>query len=190
MQTTQYIVTAWFRASDDVPGLFEQLAEAAGQDPFETTEMEGVRDMQWSAATTNDALAIADRLKPYCDNPALILLKVTTYYAGGSVDAVTIKDERAALRLPQPAKPATASDPYRADTLADRQEIVRRIEQAGYRLHGWHDAIDDRDGGPVIVEATHRSTGQTHRVEVQTRGPAGEAQALEELARRLGLSNE
>jgi len=97
MKTSQCIVTAWIRVSADAPGLFEQMAEAAGQDPFETTEMEGVRDMQWSAATTNDALAIADRLKPYCDNPALTLLKVATYYAGGSVDAVTIKDERATL---------------------------------------------------------------------------------------------
>jgi len=97
MKTSQCIVTAWIRVSADAPDLFEQMAKAAGQDPFETTEMECVRDMQWSAGSTNDALAIADQLKPFCDDSALILLKVTTYYVGGSVDAVTIKDERAAL---------------------------------------------------------------------------------------------
>ncbi|MBI1369934.1 MAG: hypothetical protein GC162_14930 [Planctomycetes bacterium] len=97
MKTTQCIVTAWIRVSADAPGLLEQLIKAAGQDPFETTEMEGVRDMQWSAASTNDALAIADQLKPFCDDSDLILLKVATYYHGGSIDAVTIKDERAAL---------------------------------------------------------------------------------------------
>ena len=50
--------------------------------------------MHWRCRNANDALAMAERLKPFCDDPALILLKVTSYHAGGAVDAVTIKDQR------------------------------------------------------------------------------------------------
>jgi len=94
MAATHHILTVWFRESSSPQSLYEQLTAAVGEAPFESDELDGVRDMQWKAASTNDALAKADRLKPFCDDPALILLKVATYYAGGSVDAVTIKDER------------------------------------------------------------------------------------------------
>ena len=102
MAATHHILTVWIRESSDPPSLYDQLTAAVGEAPFESIEMDGVRDMQWKAASTNDALAKADRLKPFCDDPALILLKVATYYAGGSVDAVTIKDERGNLTADRP----------------------------------------------------------------------------------------
>ena len=71
----------------------------------------------------------------------------------------------------------------------DREQLIRRIEQAGYRLDGWHDALSGREGGPVTVRATDRTGGQTHAVTIQQPGPAGERAALEELARRLGLND-
>lgn len=188
MDAARCIVTAWIRLPPTGPSLFDQLVAAVGEPPFETTDLDDVRDLQWVADSPNDALAKADRLKPFYDDPALILLKTASYHTGGPVDGVTIKDER---RAPQSAPtldpvPSAPAHPHGGD---DRERLMRRIEQAGYRLNGWHDTIRDRDGGPVIVEATHRSTGQTHRVEVQAGRPAGEAQALEELARRLSLPN-
>ena len=94
MSSTKSIVTVWFRAESNAADLYDRLIAVVGESPFETTELEGVRDMHWRCRNTNDALAKADRLKRFCDDPALILLKVTTYHAGGAVDAVTIKDQR------------------------------------------------------------------------------------------------
>ncbi len=98
MSVRNCIVTAWIRVTPTGPGLYDRLADAVGEPPFESAELDGVRDMQWTADSTNDALTKADRLKPFCDDPALILLKVATYYAGGSVDAITIKDDRHTLK--------------------------------------------------------------------------------------------
>ena len=187
MRTTRCIVTAWIRVSAGVSDLYDPLTAAVGEPPFESAEMDGVRDMQWVADDTNDALAKADRLKPFCDDPALILLKATTYYAGGSVDAVTIKDERSEFRPPAPIPEPTSADSIHAETGDDRERLVRQIEQTGYRLDGWHDSVDDRDSGPVTVRATHQTTGQTHTVTVQIPGAAGESAALRELAQRIGL---
>ena len=102
MQTTQSIVTVWIRVTPSTTDLRDQLIAAVGEAPFESTELEGVRDMQWKADDTNDALAKADRLKSFCDDPALILLKVATYYASGPVNAVTIKDQRRDLTADRP----------------------------------------------------------------------------------------
>ena len=102
MGATQIFLTVWVRATSDGPSLYDKLVDAVGEAPFESTELEGVRDMQWTVQSTNDGLAKAERLKPFCDDPALILLKVTTHFAGGSVDAVTIKDQRAELRAGRP----------------------------------------------------------------------------------------
>ena len=98
MKTTQILLTAWIRVPSDGSSLYDQMVAAVGEAPFESSEMEDVRDMQWIASSTNDALAKADRLKPFCVDPALILLKATAYHAGGSVDSTTIKDNRADLK--------------------------------------------------------------------------------------------
>jgi hypothetical protein len=80
-------------------------------------------------------------------------------------------------------------DVTRAPSSDDREQLARRIEQAGYRLDGWHDVLEDLDAGYVTVRATHRANGESHSVTIHQRGPDGERAALEELARRLGLSN-
>ena len=87
-------------AGSDAPDDFQQPQPIFLRSPLvddlvhEPAYHQGVRDMHWRCRNANDALAMAERLKPFCDDPALILLKVTTYHAGGAVDAVTMKDQR------------------------------------------------------------------------------------------------
>ena len=185
MNTTRCIVTAWIRLPSSGPSLYDRLVVAVGEPPFESTELGDIRDLQWAADNPNDALAKADRLKPFHDDPALILLKTATYHASGSVDGVTIKDERATLRRsaassdPAPAAPAPAGD--------DREQFIHRIEQAGYRLEGWRDTVSDRDSGPITILAIHQATGHTYTATSRTPGADGERLALNELATRIGL---
>ena len=56
-------------------------------------------------------------------------------------------------------------------------------------LQGWHSELSERDSGAVNVIATHETTGRSYNVTVQTRGPAGELEALQEIARRVGLAD-
>jgi hypothetical protein len=90
-------LTAWVRIDNEARDLGKQLISAIRESPAESAEMEGLRDLHWTAATPNDALTMAERIKSFCDDPDLVLLKVTTQYPGGAVDAVTFKDERGTL---------------------------------------------------------------------------------------------
>lgn len=64
--------------------------------------------------------------------------------------------------------------------------IVKEIEALGYRVHGYHDTINDSPG-PVVVTATDQSNGEVFRV----RGEDGdEYHALIKLARLVGVDVE
>jgi len=68
-----------------------------------------------------------------------------------------------------------------------QETLHQQIEDAGYRIDGWHAEVSDRDSGPVTVIATHTVNGQEHHVTVQTRGKKGELEALQEIAHSIGL---
>ena len=68
-----------------------------------------------------------------------------------------------------------------------QEVIVRRIESAGYRVTGCRDAIGDGRDGPIIVTAEHCETGERHVVSVDTKGSAGEIEALRQLVENLGI---
>ncbi len=67
------------------------------------------------------------------------------------------------------------------------ERILRKIEAAGFTVSGFHDALDDPDGGLVTVCAKDRGTGAEHTVTVQTQGAQGEEEALRLLADKVGV---
>lgn len=71
--------------------------------------------------------------------------------------------------------------------MPNHENILRKIEAAGFKVSGYHDAMDDRDGGPVTVCAKDQGTGAEHTVTVQTRGAQGEEEALRLLAAKVGV---
>ena len=60
---------------------------------------------------------------------------------------------------------------------------VNEIEKRGYRVHGYHDAIDESTG-PVVVTATDQSTGEVFRVRSED---GDEYRAVMELAKLVGV---
>ena len=64
--------------------------------------------------------------------------------------------------------------------------IVKEIEAMGYRVHGYHDTINDSPG-PVAVTATDQSTGEVFRVRSED---GDEYRALINLARLVGVDLE
>ena len=66
------------------------------------------------------------------------------------------------------------------------EPLLRQIEAAGYRVHGYHDTIND-SRGLVIITATSLSGGETFTGQ----DPNGdEYAALNQLAGRLGLDTD
>ena len=70
--------------------------------------------------------------------------------------------------------------------LSRTRAVVKEIEGRGYRVLGYHDAIDD-SGGPVVVTATHLSTGEVYRVQ---REDGDEYKAVTDLAQLIGPAPE
>lgn len=68
-----------------------------------------------------------------------------------------------------------------------QEVIVRRIESVGYRVTEYRDAIGDGRDGPLTVTAEHCETGERHTVSVDTKGSAGEIEALRQLADKLRI---
>ena len=70
--------------------------------------------------------------------------------------------------------------------MADTEAILRRIEAAGYRVHGYYDTIDG-SRGLVIVTATSVSGSETFTAQDSS---GDETAALNQLAHRLGLDSD
>jgi hypothetical protein len=68
-----------------------------------------------------------------------------------------------------------------------QEVIVRRMQSAGYRITGCRVTIGDGRDGPLVVTAEHRETGVRHVVSVDTKGDAGEIEAVRQLAVQIGI---
>ena len=64
--------------------------------------------------------------------------------------------------------------------------LLRAIEAAGYRVRGYHDAIND-SRGPLIITATSLSSGETFTAQDAN---GDEYAALNQLVLRLGLDTD
>lgn len=73
--------------------------------------------------------------------------------------------------------------------MTPQEELHQQIQAAGYRIEGRHSEVSDRDSGPVNVIATNDATGESHEVTVNMRGAPGELEALQEIARRVGVGD-
>ncbi len=71
--------------------------------------------------------------------------------------------------------------------MTPQEKLHQQIEAAGFHIRGWHSEISGRDSGPVNVIATNDATGESHEVTAHTRGAPGELEALQEIARRVGV---
>ena len=73
--------------------------------------------------------------------------------------------------------------------MTPQEKLHQQIEAAGFHIRGWRSGISDRDSGPLSVIATNDATGESHEVTVHTRGVPGELEALQELARQVGVGD-
>lgn len=87
-----FSVIVWIKKNEGFPTLRSQLITAAGMEPYESTEYQGMVDFHWRAGNLNEAKTIAESLKSAALHPDLVLLRIMSLVDG--IESVTIKDER------------------------------------------------------------------------------------------------
>jgi len=87
-----FSVVVWVRKTDKFAALKAELLGAAGTEPYESTEYQGMVDFHWSATDLPEAKRLAEALKGAARHPELVLLRIMSQVDG--VDSISIKDER------------------------------------------------------------------------------------------------
>ena len=85
-------VVVWLRKTDAFAALRDQVLDLAAEEPFESTEYEGMVDFHWRFDTWAEAEAVAKALSALSDRPEVVLLRLTNF---DDLDAsITFKDVR------------------------------------------------------------------------------------------------
>jgi hypothetical protein len=70
----------------------QEVLAAAGAEPYEMTEYQGMVDFHWATSSVVDARKLAEALKVVCQRPEVILLRIISLV--DDVESISIKDER------------------------------------------------------------------------------------------------
>jgi hypothetical protein len=87
-----FSVAVWLLKTEKFAALKSELLGAAGIEPYESTEYQGIVDFHWSATSLTEAKRLAEALKGAAQHPELVLLHIMSQVDG--VDSISIKDER------------------------------------------------------------------------------------------------
>jgi hypothetical protein len=89
-------VVVWVKRNENFSTLRSEVLAAAGAEPYESTEYQGMVDFHWSVNNIADARKLADALKIASQRPEVVLLKIMSRVDG--VASISIKDERVTKR--------------------------------------------------------------------------------------------
>jgi hypothetical protein len=87
-----FSVAVWLLKTEKFAALKSELLAAAGIEPYESTEYQGIVDFHWGATSLTEAKRLAEALKGAAQHPELVLLHIMSQVDG--VDSISIKDER------------------------------------------------------------------------------------------------
>jgi hypothetical protein len=87
-----FSVVVWLRKTDRFAALKSEVLRASVNEPYESTEYQGMVDFHWSATNLPEAKKLAEALKSVAEHPELVLLQIMSRVDG--VDSISIKDER------------------------------------------------------------------------------------------------
>jgi hypothetical protein len=91
-QLPKFSVIVWVRTTDEFEALRKDLISLVGDEPFETTEYEGMIDFHWGAEEHAKAKQIADSLKEISKRSEVVLLRVSSL--DDATASFSVKDER------------------------------------------------------------------------------------------------
>jgi hypothetical protein len=91
-QLPNFTVVVWTQKTDDYHSIRDRLLELAVDDPYESSEREGMVDFHWGFDQEEQAYELVNALKELVERPEIVLLRVTS--RDGPNPPKTIKDER------------------------------------------------------------------------------------------------
>jgi hypothetical protein len=87
-----FSVVVWLLKNEKFAALKSEVLAAAGIEPYESTEYQGMVDFHWSASSFTEAKGLAEALKGAAQHRELVLLRIMSQVNG--VDSISIKDDR------------------------------------------------------------------------------------------------
>jgi hypothetical protein len=87
-----FSVVVWIKKNEHFPALRSEVLAAAGAEPYEMTEYQGMADFHWATSSVVDARKLAEALKVACHRPEVVLLRIISLV--DDVESISIKDER------------------------------------------------------------------------------------------------
>ena len=88
----KFEIVVWVRKTEGFAALRDEAVDLAREEPFESTEYEGMVDFHWRFDTLPEAEGVAKVLSTLCDRPELVLLRLSNYDNLNS--STTFKDAR------------------------------------------------------------------------------------------------
>ena len=93
LDLSKFDVIVWVRKAESFRTLRGELLRLAGDEPDESTELEGMVDFHWGFARLADAERMATALSPVASRSEIVLLRLANY---DNLEAsITYKDQRA-----------------------------------------------------------------------------------------------
>ncbi len=87
-----FSVVVWLRASERFDDQRSELLSIAGDEPYDSTQYQGMLDFHWGFDNLADAHKLADAFGQIARCPEIVLLHIMSRIDG--VESITLKDER------------------------------------------------------------------------------------------------
>jgi hypothetical protein len=87
-----FSVVVWIKMNENFLALRSEVLAAAGAEPYEMTEYQGMADFHWGVTSIVDARKLAEALKVVSQRPEVVVLRIMSLR--DDVASISIKDER------------------------------------------------------------------------------------------------
>jgi hypothetical protein len=87
-----FSVVVWIKKNEHFPALRSEVLAAAGTEPYEMSEYQGMADFHWAVTSMVDARKLAEALEVVSQRPEVVLVRILSLV--DDVESVSIKDER------------------------------------------------------------------------------------------------
>jgi hypothetical protein len=87
-----FSVVVWIKMNENFPALRSEVLAAAGAEPYEMTEYQGMADFHWGVTSIVDARKLAEALKVVSQRPEVVVLRIMSLV--DDVASISMKDER------------------------------------------------------------------------------------------------
>ena len=87
-----FSVVVWIKKDENFAGVRSEVLAAAGVEPYEMTEYQGMADFHFAMTSMIDARKLAEALKVVSQRPEVVLVRILSLV--DDVESISIKDER------------------------------------------------------------------------------------------------